>query len=323
MFTIECSASPCTAVKFCSPLGGIPTTDPPACTSTTIGPDHWLIEDAEVRPLAGNIGNNDIIDIGRSGTETTTTQLSTPIHLRKIWAHGDWTATGANGLVNGLNNIADGIAINCVYCSIMDSQVSEALRPGGEGHGILVGYGTQYKFNHNWIECCSSSIFAGGFSTQAGPSIPNHVPFQDVEIRRNRMTFPYAWLGQLTIPVGNAHWGGQSIVRKNMRETKEGERIVEVGNIYENADKSGGQSGITVSNGIRQRSGGGQGSNYQATINDLTFAYNIIRNGCTSFGPPIRPVTRQRWRCCSLAEANFWYHDVLMYNVTQVLKTCP
>lgn len=272
MWTAECSGLNCSALTFCNASG---TAVSPTC-STNIGPDHWLIEDMEVRMNAGNTGDANVISMsaGGAGVPTALSQFPTHIHLRKIWEHGDWTSLAA-----GANKISAGIQFSCSYCSLLDSQFSQNLRPGAEGHIAYTEGPGPYKIDHNWLEGQSSSIFPGGNST--APNMAGFVPFQDVELRRNRMTFPSSWLGQMTVPSGNANWSGQSLVRKNCMEFKEAERVVRDGNICENVDNSGGQNGTVAVINVRQTSGtGANGSNYQATINDITYTNEIDRNAC-------------------------------------------
>jgi len=269
----------------------------------------------------GNTGNNSTVNLGRTGTETSLSQLATHIHFRKIWSHGDWAGTGASGLVNGLNSTTDSFAMNCVYCSLVDSQASQNLRPGGEGHTIGTGFGTQFKFNHNWLEGQSIGSFSGGFAGGSGPSIPGLVPFQDVEMRRNRFTFPYDWIGLLKVPATNAHWGGQNIDRKNTDEMKEGERVIKVGNIFENSDNGGGQSGPTFDVDVRNNSGS-VGSNYQATINDVTIAYNIARNSCHNFETSRGGSGSSAGNGITQSQRNLWFHDNLFYNVNSNNPGC-
>jgi hypothetical protein len=273
MWTVESSGVSQDALKTCSPVGASSTSNPPACVSTTIAPDHWLIEDAEVRIQAGQTNGAAIVSQAFTNSETSTAMLPTHMHYRKVWAHSDWTSLGA-----GLNSISNAFSLSCVYCSVVDSQASQLLRPGAEGHVIWTAYGTQLKINHNWLEGQSSCVFGGGFTNP--PSMgTTYVSHQDVEMRRNRCTFPYAWLGQNPIS-GNAHWNGQNITRKNIQELKEGQRELLDGNILENADSSGGQSGPQLAFNIRNSSAGVYGTNYAAIISDVTVTNNILRNTC-------------------------------------------
>jgi hypothetical protein len=270
MWTAQCTGTNCIPIQNCEPVAGAPA----VCGSSTIGPDHWLIEDMEARYLAGSKSQQDVINNGTAG-ETSTGQFATHIHYRKVWAHGDWNSltTGANAVTAGIN------LATCIYCSIVDSEVSEILSPGSECHAVAAN-GTIFKIDHNWLEGCSSAVFPGGYSAVSGPAIPGYVPFNDVEFRRNRSTFPYAWLGVMTIPSGNANWSGESLVRKNAEEFKEAEYTVVDGNIFENVDDSGGQNGTIRVINVRNKSAGGTGQNYQSTINDVSETNNIYRNAC-------------------------------------------
>lgn len=258
--------------KFCSPVGG---GQEPQCTGTTIGPDHWIIADGEVRDPVGSTTGNVILSVTESGNETSTSQFSTHIHFRHMWVHGDWTTLQA-----GSNQITGNLKISaCVYCSLEDSYTSQALRPGAEGHALGMLYGNTIKVVHNVFEGNSSSLFCGGFASPV--AIPGYNPCFDMQIGRNRMTFPYEWIGVLTIPAGNAHFTGQSIVRKNTDEYKTGQRVVMYGNIHENSDNSGGQGGVLGPQlNVRNTSAGNIGSNYQMSISDWFVYGNIYRNSC-------------------------------------------
>jgi hypothetical protein len=311
MWTAECSGTDCIAVTFCNATG---TATAPTCTGN-IGPDHWLIEDMEARMSAGNAGSNNIIQVGFENVLTSSTQFPAHIHFRKIWAHGDYAT------LNGSNKVSAGIQMPCAYCSVVDSQFSQMLRPGAEGHVILAQGPGAYKFDHNWMEGQSSSIFAGGFS--ATPLISGFVPFQDVEIRRNRFTFPYGWLGVMTIPTGDV-WAGQSLVRKNCQEWKEGERILRDGNICENVDNSGGQNGAITDINVRQTSGtGSTGTNYQATINDVTFTNEIDRNACDGIAIAARSASSPgNGGGSSYPIKRININNVLQYDITNTNPGC-
>jgi len=271
MWTAEGSGTTPTALRFCAPVGGGSTSSlTPACTSTTLAPDHWLIEDGEFRMQAGDISPQDIVSMPGSGSETATSQYPTHIHFRKDWVHGDWTT-----LLAGANSVSDAFNLICQNCSIVDSQTSQNLRPSAEGHSVLM-QGTQFKVDHNWFEGQSIGMFTGG--TCSPWPVAGYVPFQDVEERRNRFTFPFTWLGT-TIPGGNADWPGYSIERKNTNELKSGQRVLRTGNIMENSDASGGQGG-TLGDVKTSNDSCGFGTNYQNIVSDVTDVSNIWRNSC-------------------------------------------
>jgi hypothetical protein len=294
MYQDECTAATkCIPLQLCSSVSGV------QCTSTVMGPDHWLFEDGAEAFSPGNTTDNSLVStgVGIIGAATSTSQFASHIHFRRIWAHGDWTT-----LTAGANSVSAGFDLGgCYYCSVVGSQVSQALRPGAEGHSIST-QGFELKIDNDWLEGSSSGIFAGGFgSPPALLPTGSYVPFQDVQIGRVRNTFPYSWLGVYnsscynpsgTIPPGNSNWGcgstkgsGYSIVRKNCEEFKEGERVLIYGFICENVDNSGGQRGIVSGINVRNTSGGGANpTNYQTTINDVTIQNAIFRNSCEGMG---------------------------------------
>lgn len=308
MWTVESSGTNPSAITACSPVGVSSSSNPPLCAATAIGPDHWLIEDMEARMNAGNSGDNNIVNLTHEGAEISSTQLASHIHLRKIWAHGDWSS-----LTAGTNSVSAAISLDCVYCSVVDSQISEVLRPASEGHGIYTDWGSEFKINHNWIEGQSIGVFSGGFCST--PSISGLVPNQDMEMRRNRVTFPYAWLGVNTIPSGNGHWTGSSIVRKNTHEYKVGQRILEDGNIFENVDNSGGQSGPLADYNPRNNSCE-NGTFYQSTLTDITVTNNIWRNSCMG------PETSRGGGGTTYALKNLEFENNLFYNIAGTNYGC-
>ncbi|MGD0571147.1 MAG: Ig domain-containing protein [Candidatus Sulfotelmatobacter sp.] len=331
MWTGECSGVNCIALQTCSPLGTSSSSQPPKCSSSTLAPDHWLIEDMEARMNAGNRGDNDIVAIHSAGTETSTTQLATHIHFRKDWFHGDWTS-----LATGANAISTAFELGCIYCSVVDSQVSQALRPGAEGHAGGANWGSQFKIDHNWLEGQSSGFFCGGFTTP--PSISGLVPCRDVEMRRNRFTFPYSWLGVVnslcgshgtyTIPPTNPNWGctttsGYYIVRKNAEEMKEAQRVLMWGNIFENVDGSGGQAGVLGDLTVRNTAGShADATNYQSVISDVTEGNNIRRNGCEGFELDSSSSTVGDGGGVSFLLARASMTNDLFYNITNTNPGC-
>jgi hypothetical protein len=272
MWTAESqSAANPAAVTFCNASGTLAV---PTCGSN-LGPDHWLIEDMNAEMYPGSTENNYVVLVsGLSGT-TSPSQMPTHIHFRKDWIHGDWSSP-----ITGANSISSALELDCIYCSVVDSQVSQIERPGAEGHGITA-QGDQLKLDHNWIEGGSIGIFSGGFAGGSGPSIFGYIPFVDAEVRRNRLTYPFSWLGQSPILAGtNPKWPGQfALERKNSYENKGGGRVISAGNIRENVDDSGGQSGAFADFDVKNNSSG-VGTYYQGTLHDVTSQNDLFRNSC-------------------------------------------
>lgn|GEM_PF-1654343 len=309
MWQVQASGTNPSAVTFCNPSG---TTVVPECATNT-APDHWLIEDMAASMAPGNTGDSYIIAMN-TVADTSMSQLGSHIHLRKVWVHGDWTST-----LNGANSVTAGINFGCTTCSLIDSQISQGLRPGNEGHSLQYGYGTNYKIDHNWIEGSSIASICGGFS-YPDPSIPGLVPCNDMEFRRDRFTFPYAWLGQSPI-TGNPNYSAFSLVRKNAFETKSGQRWVVQGVIRENIDNSGAQSGTNGSYKVTNSSTT-QGTNYQAVTSDISDMANIYRNSCDAVQVQGRSNALTNGDGASFGVRNILFNNDLLYNVSTTNPGC-
>lgn len=268
------------AISGCTPIAA--SSSPPSCTGTVIGPDHWLIEDVAAQVVSSGFGTPIIFE--RNGAETAQTQYASHIHLRKDWAGSDWTC-----LFCGSTSNTSGISFTVVNGSIGDTQISQIMRPGSEGHAISYE-GTIGKFYHLWIEGASSGFFTGGYATATGPSSvvgpfsTTYVPGCDTEFRDASLLYPFTWMGLSPVGPGlnpNNISGGQSwsTVRKIAIEEKELCRSVFDGIIAQTADLSGGSYALARAYNTRNCSSG-LCSNYQATIHDVTDSNNIYRHAC-------------------------------------------
>jgi hypothetical protein len=227
MAQIQCTTTACVPLQFCSPLNASGSSK---CAGA-IGPDHWQVEDAAISLCPGSnpdgsptncqgASNNQFMVITGNTLEETDPNLShfaQHIHLRRLWIHGDMTSLGV-----GENAVADGLHwFGCLYCSFGDSQISQGLRPGAEGHSVLIG-SQNLKMYNLFTEGSSSNIFCGGFGSE--PGVPSFVPCKNVEYRIGVQTFPYPWLGFQCaysstkgtgignacgdVPDYNPYWGG-------------------------------------------------------------------------------------------------------------------
>jgi hypothetical protein len=277
MPTIECTTNSCNTIQTA------------LWDANNVGPHHFAILNAELRPQAGVATPNAPFAIGQ-GTETLTSQIPTHIHLAYSYLHGDWTdapmsgcpsACIATGSPTGANSIPNDIALQgCIYCSVAYNYIDGSIRPGAEGHGIQLSLVQQIKLVHNWIEGNSIPVLCGGWS--AAIPISGFITCQDYEDRGNRYTYPYSWLLAFDggfCPAGLS-CGGHSYVRKNGHEAKFASRYLVDGNIIENVDNSGAQSGIAMSVKTNQTSGGPSGSNYWTINQNQTITNNVLRNTC-------------------------------------------
>lgn len=272
LFTLTCTSVSCNAVNTAT------------WDSNNLGPHHFAIIGAELAPQAGVTSPGAPVAIGQQ-TETLTSQIPTHIHLSYIYAHGDWTDAPVSGGVatggpTGANSLPNGIALKaCINCSVNYSYLDRILRPGGEGHGIYMGLAQQIKIDHNWVEGASIGAFAGGYSSNL--TLPNFINAQDVEDRGNRYTYPYSWIlaNAAGFCVNGLTCSGNGYVRKNSHETKVAQRYLYDGNINENVDNSGGQSGIAISWKTDNVSTG-TGTNYWILNQNVTMTNTVMRNLC-------------------------------------------
>ena len=272
MYTIECTGNNCN------------TLDTAAADGNGVGPHHFAILNAEIRPRAGNTATLAPVSVGQ-GTETAVSQIPTHIHFAYDYLHGDWTDAPVSGGVatggaTGANSLPNDVAMSCINCSISYSYVDRSLRPGSEGHAVAIKLGQTLKFVHNWFEGQSSGLFCGGWASAI--PISGFVTCRDVEDRGNRYTYPYSWIlaWQAQLCANGQACGGNGYARKNAHESKFSQRYVFDGNIVENVDNSGGQAGTVMSWKTDNTSGGAVGENYWVSQTDLTATNNIERISC-------------------------------------------
>jgi len=273
MWTVECTGSNCNAISTAT------------WDANNVGPHHYAILNAELRPQAGLTGPAAPFATGQSA-ETILSQLPSHIHLAYSYLHGDWTDAPVSGGVatnypTGANAMPNGVALNgCIYCSLAYNYMDRAIRPGGEGHGMALLLAQQIKIVHNWFEGQSSGALCGGQGSQI--PIAGFVGCTDVEDRANRYTYPYSWM--LAAAAGLKPNGGtNSYVRKNGHELKVGERYLFDGNIVENVDDSGAQNGTIIS--FKTDNTNSSGNNYWVIDENTTITNNVLRNSCN--GPSL------------------------------------
>lgn len=257
MYVIECNTVNCRSVQS------------GAVDANGNGPNHFAIYNAEIRI---NAAQTCCFPFDLENAGSTVQSLPSHYHVDRAWFHSDATDAG-----KGTQAITDYARFNCGgNCSVSNSAGSKGIRPGQEGHGFYWTDSQQLKIVHNWIEGMSIGIFNGGI----GGPVPGGASGRDLEIRRNRSTYPFPWLGHGS---GATSVCGVNVscVRKNCFEQKGAVRYVFDGNICENVDNSGGQNGVLTDWNNRACSGVGVTcDNYAQTIQDITVTNNIYRHGC-------------------------------------------
>jgi hypothetical protein len=241
------------------------------CDANGVGPHHYLIIGAEVREDVGDVGGVfALIRLGdQNRSETTVGCLPSHIYVDRVWLHGD--RTDAFG---GSNNIQNNIMMDCNVCGFTNSQISQAIYPGVESHGVWAAQSQTVKIVHNWIEGPAIDIFFGAVQInilngmQAG---------NDVEIRRNRLSYPFAWVGTATW-TGSVN-NGQATIRKNSTEFKSANRMLEDGNILENVGDNQQWRPFGL-NPKAQNTDNVSNPQYFVNVANVTWTNNIHRNVC-------------------------------------------
>lgn len=310
MWQVIGSGAAGSGITFCT-ASGITGYSGPQCL-TNLGPDHWYFADGAAAQASGGTADGAAIELGQEN-DSAYTQMPTSIYFNKMWIHGDWPSafTGANSTANGLH-------LQCLHCAMLNSQESEVMRPGGEGHAVSCGIGQQFKVVHNWLEGLNGWI-CGGFSSTI--SLSGWMPGQDMEIRRNRFTDPYAWLG-LSGANNNVDPNvpsSFSFVRKNGFELKVANRFVLQGNIIENIDNSGAQNGEVENARANNGSNTNGVGNYWFTTSNGYRVGNVVRNGCAgpgSQGRSQQPQADSNGSGAAFGETNILYQNELYYNIS-------
>ncbi len=280
MWTLECTAANCNALSTAT------------WDANNVGPHHYVILGAELRPQAGLVSVNAPFLVGQ-GTETITSQIPQHIFIAYSYLHGDWvdpTMTGCPSScavtagptgANSLPFLYSGQA--CIYCGVAYSYFDKNLRPGSEGHGLGLLMVQQFKFVHNVVEGASIPKICGGAG--ASISFTNFITCQNEQDGDNMYTYPWSWMLAWASSL-QPNGGTSGYVSKNRNEHKFGEYVLEYGNIYMNQDGSGGQNGTIFSLKTAQNSGGGTGTNYWTTLDNVTFKDLLWFNSCNgpSFG---------------------------------------
>jgi hypothetical protein len=273
MFTIECSTSNCNGVA----TGSWDTN--PASPTYNVGPHHFAILNAEIRPQAGLTAPAAPIAFG-IGTETIAGQLPSHMHAAYDYLHGDWSKAPTSGGVatgppTGTNVLPNMIALNgCIYCSVMYNYINRALRPGAEGHGLALLMVQQFKLAHNWIEGESIGLLCGGQGYQI--PVTGFLGCTDVEDRANRYTYPLSWMQAAAA----GFKPGASYVRKNAHEIKVAFNYLMDGNYFQNVDDSGAQNGTIVSIKDDNNAAVGAVTNNWIQTTNVTFTNNVMANSC-------------------------------------------
>jgi hypothetical protein len=216
---------------------------------TAPGAHHWRLMLLEFGPNAG--GTGDIIVLGdaspaQSGPERTPRSII----IDRCYIYGD--------PVRGQKR---GIAMNSASTTIINSHISD-IKAVGQDAQAIEGWGGPgpFRIENNYLEASGENIMFGG----AVPGEHGLVP-SDIVFRQNHVRKPPEWKSE--------RWSV-----KNLFELKNARRVLVEGNLFEN-NWVNAQPGYAIV--LSPRGEGGKAR--WATVEDVTFRYNIVRNTAAAF----------------------------------------
>jgi hypothetical protein len=182
---------------------------------------------------------------------TSVDQLPAHIYLDRVWVHGQVGQT-----------IQRCIALNSRSSAVIDSYVTGCHSKGQDAQAIVGWAGPgPYKIVNNYLEGSGENIMFGG----GDPWIQGVVP-SDIEVRRNHVAKSLSWKASNAWTV------------KNLYESKNSQRVLVEGNIFENNWADGQSGGAVV---LKSQNQSGRCS--WCITADYTFRYNKIINSPGGF----------------------------------------
>ena len=212
-----------------------------AALTTRAGAHHYKFVGVEfVTTSTGYVHN--VIDLGASDYKSLS---EFPSHLifDRCYVHS-----------TGMNRARRGFALNSAETSVLNSHVSGFAGAGDETQAIAGWNGPgPFHIVNNHLEGAGEVVMFGG----ADPSIPGLVP-SDIEMRRNHLHKPKAWLGRAAI--------------KGTFELKNARRVVIEGNWIESEILT---TAVVLT--VRNQNGKAPWS----TLEDIEFRNNVVRHADT------------------------------------------
>jgi hypothetical protein len=205
---------------------------------------HWRLMLLEFGPNANPA--SDIIALGdATPAQSGPGRVPHDLIVDRCYVHGDPERGQKRGIaINSASTIVSGSYISDIKSAAQDAQAIA----GWNGPG-------PFLIENNYLEASGENFMLGGATPVTSGLIPS-----DVVFRRNHVTRPVAWRSQ-----------GWSV--KNLFELKNAQRVLVEGNLFENhwVDDQPGYAIVLTPRGER-------GQAPWATVEDVTFRYNVIRN---------------------------------------------
>ena len=211
---------------------------------TADGAHHYRLVGLQIKAPT-TLLQGSIVKIG--GGETTLAEFPTDITIDRCLIRGDPTVGARRG-----------VQLDGIRCAVIDSYIDNCKEDASDTQAVWA-YNTPgpLKIVNNYCEASGENIMFGGADAVYSNSVPS-----DVEIRRNHLKKPTAWIGL-----------GWQV--KNNLEFKNAQRVLCEGNVLENtwpaeSDQPG--TGFLIT--VRNQDGGAPWSVTQ----DITFRFNKTIN---------------------------------------------
>jgi len=210
---------------------------------TAPGAHHWRLMLLELGPNGTAAG--DILVLGDASVAQSGESTPHDLVVDRCYIHGDPARGQKRGIaMNSASTIVTGSYISDIKSTSQDAQAIA----GWNGPG-------PFLIENNYLAASGENFMLGG----ALPATQGLVP-SDLVFRRNHVTRPAAWRSE--------KWNV-----KNLFELKNARRVLVEGNLFENhwVDAQPGYAIVFTPRGEH-------GAAPWATVEDVTFRYNIIRN---------------------------------------------
>jgi hypothetical protein len=233
-------------------LPKIVSPNPDAAVATDPGAHHFRFVGVEFSVAPNITKNYGIVRLGAGTRQRSYDAVPYDLIIDRCYIHGHANL-----------DVSRGIELNSARTSIIDSYISEIHGAGFDTQAICGWNGPgPFKIVNNYLEGAGENVMFGGGT----PNITNLIP-SDIEFRRNHCFKPLSWKRDDPSYAGK-HWSV-----KNLFELKNARRILIEGNLFEN-NWVDAQNGFAILFTVR----GEDGSAPWATIEDVSFANNIVRH---------------------------------------------
>ena len=229
-------------------LARIQSSNGAAAIRTEPGAHHWRLLLLEIGPTGSSTG--DVVVLGDGSAAHSDDRTPHDIIIDRCYIHGDPQRGQKRG-----------IALNSASTTVSGSYISDIKSASQDAQAIAGWNGPgPFRIENNYLEASGENFMLGG----ATPGTIGVVP-SDVVFRRNHVSRPASWRSE--------RWA-----IKNLFELKNARRVLVEGNLFEHnwVDAQPGYAIVITPRGER-------GAAPWATVEDVTFRYNIVRNVAAAF----------------------------------------